>query len=151
MSLQREAVPLYVVRAQASVDPKATRVMITRGQLSTDESYDLHNSETDDVLVYPGNTVEFTDENGSTTNAGGYYYIGGEINSSGQKPLFTGLTLYQAIVAAGTTKNNPKKATIRRRNSRGLFDVLEYNLKAIREGKASDPALSSGDIVEIRN
>jgi len=149
-SLQREAIPLYVVRAEVGVDPKAAGVIITRGPFSTNESYDLHDAETDNVLVYPGNTVEFTDENGSTNNAGGYYYIGGEVNSSGQKPLLTGLTLYQAIVAAGTPKNDPKKATIRRKNSRGLFDVLEHNLKAIRDGKAADPTLFSGDVVEIR-
>jgi hypothetical protein len=150
-SLQREAIPMYVVRAQAGVDPKATRVIITRGNLTTSESYDLTEADTDNVLVYPGNTVEFTGASGSNNVTGQYYFIGGEVNSSGQKPLSTGLTLYQAVVASGSPKGTPKKATIRRKNSKGLFDVMDHSIKAIRDGKAADPVLSPGDIVEIRN
>jgi protein involved in polysaccharide export with SLBB domain len=150
-SLQREAMPLYAIRAQAVVDRKATRVTITHGPLPTNESFELADAETDNVLIYPGDKVEFTGENGSSNSTGEYYFIGGDVISSGQKQLSTGLTLYQAVVASGSPKGNPKKATIRRKNTKGLFDVLEHSLKAIRDGKAADPALAPGDIVEIRN
>jgi len=150
-SLQREAVPLYVIRTQAAVDPKATRAIITHGMPSTIETYELREADTDNVLIYPGDKVEFTGENGSGNITGEYYFIGGDVISSGQKALSPGLTLYQAMVASGTPKINPKKATIRRKNVKGLFDILEHSLKAIRDGKASDPVLSPGDIVEIRN
>jgi protein involved in polysaccharide export with SLBB domain len=149
-SLQREAIPLYVVRADAVVDPKATKAIITRGPQLKVESYDLRDAETDNVLVYPGNSVEFTHELGSR-NAVGYYYIGGEINSAGQKALSSGLTLYQAVVASGGLKGNPKKAVIRRKNGQGVLDIFEHNLRAIRGGKAADPTLSSGDIIEVGN
>lgn len=57
-SIQREAVPLYVIRAGALVDTKATRAKITRngGNL---ESYGLRDAKIDEVLVFPGDSVEF--------------------------------------------------------------------------------------------
>ena len=148
-SLQREAIPMFVIRADAVVDPKATMAVIIRGSGNATESYDLHDKDTDNVLVYPGDTVEFTDRHNGK-NAG-YYYIGGQINSSGQKQLSSGMTLYQAVVASGGSKGNPKKAIIRRKNDRGVLDIIEHNLRAIKDGKVPDPALASGDIVEIRN
>ena len=150
-SLQREAIPLFVIRADAVVDPKATRAIITRGPLLKVETCDLRDANTDGILIYPGNSVEFTNENGSRENTGNFYYIGGEVISAGQKQLSSGLTLYQAIVASGGSKGDPKKAIIRRKNDKGVFAIFEHNLRAIRDGKAADPTLTAGDIVEIRN
>jgi protein involved in polysaccharide export with SLBB domain len=59
ISLQREAMPLFTIRAQAGVDPKATRVIITRSGAATTETYELRAPGTDDVLVYPGDALEF--------------------------------------------------------------------------------------------
>jgi protein involved in polysaccharide export with SLBB domain len=149
-SLQREAIPLFVIRADAVIDPKATKAIITRGPLLKVETCDLRDSNTDSMLLYPGNSVEFTNESGSR-DTGSFYYISGEVLSAGQKQLSSGLTLYQAIVASGGSKGDPKKAIIRRKNDKGVFAIFEHNLRAIRDGKSADPALSSGDIVEIRN
>ncbi len=149
-NLKREAMPLFAIKAEAIVSSKATRVQISRTADSKPESYDLRDPKTDDVLVFPGNRVEFTAES-ATARSGETYIIGGEVVSGGQKELSYGLTLYQAIVLSGGTKGDPKKAIIRRKNDKGLFTVFEHNLRSIKEGKAMDPFLTVGDIIEIRN
>ncbi|MBK8467181.1 MAG: polysaccharide biosynthesis/export family protein [Chloracidobacterium sp.] len=144
-NLQREAMPLYAIRSEAVVSPKATKALIRRAPLVKLESYDLENAETDNVLIYPGNSVEFISDNRSKS-----YYITGEVNSTGQKDYSSGLTLYQAVIAAGGAKGNPKKAMIGRKDDKGLFSSTEYNLRSIKDGKAADPVLESGDVIEIR-
>lgn len=144
-NLQREAIPLFVIRAEAMVDPTATKVRITRAPLLKAETYDLRDPKTEDVLIYPGNSVEFI------ADGSGFYFISGEVAASGQKEFTAGLTLYQAVVAAGAVKSAQKKAVIRRKSDNGMFSLLEFNLRAIRDGKAADPALIAGDIVEVRN
>lgn len=148
-NLQREAVPLYVIRAEAGVGSQATKVLVRRSQLAKVESYDLHDVNSESILIYPGSTIEFTSDAGA---AGiGFYYISGEIATSGQKQMIGGLTLYQAVIASGGTKGDPKKAVIRRKNEKGVFLITEHNLRSIKDGKAADPALTPGDIIEIRN
>lgn len=61
-SLQREALPLFVIKAYAGVAPTATGVVITRPGSLKPDTYDLHDPATDDVLVYPGTTIEFLGE-----------------------------------------------------------------------------------------
>ncbi len=145
-SLQREAVPLFVIRSGAVVSPNATKVVIKRSPLLKLESYDLRATDTDNVLIYPGNSVEFTGDSNSLSS----YYIAGEINSAGRKELTSGLTLYQAVIASGGAKGDPKRATIRRKNDKGLFENTEYDLRSIKNGKTADPVLQPGDVIEIR-
>lgn len=150
-NLQREAMPLFAIKAEAVVSPKATKVSINRGTTSNIEIYDLRDPKTDSVLVFPGNSVEFTGDSGTNAAASGSFFIGGEIVSGGQKDLTNGLTLYQAIVISGGTKGEPKKAIIRRKNEKGMFNVIEHNLRSIKDGKAMDPFLAGGDVIEIKN
>lgn len=151
-SIQREAIPLYVVRAEAGVNSQATRVLIRRADLEKVETYDLRDSNTDNVLVYPGNTIEFIAEgHSSVLKKSGFYYIAGSVNSTGQKEFTAGMTLFQAIFASGGAKGNPKKATIRRKNENGTLNVAEHNVRAIKDGKAPDPTLEPGDMIEIGN
>ncbi|HEX3102795.1 MAG TPA: polysaccharide biosynthesis/export family protein, partial [Pyrinomonadaceae bacterium] len=85
-SIQREAVPLYVVCAQAGVDPKATKALVRRADLAKVETFDLHDPNTDKVLIYPGNAVEFTaGTNVAAPVTTGFYYIAGNVNLAGQK------------------------------------------------------------------
>jgi len=150
-NLQREAIPMYVIRADALVDPKATKALIRRADMTKVETYDLHDAKTDDVLIYPGNSVEFTMEGkNSVLTTTGSYYIAGEVKTSGQKDLVAGMTLSQAILAANS-KGNPKKALVRRKGSDGTLNVAEHNLRAIKDGKAADPVLQPGDMIEIGN
>ena len=150
--IQREAVPLFVVRAGALVDSKATKALVRRGDLTKIETYDLHDAKTDDVLIYPGNSIEFTtDSKSSVLATTGFYYIAGDVKTAGQKDFTSGLTLSKAVLASGGAKGNPKKAMIRRKGDNGTLNVAEYSLRAIKDGKAADPALSPGDMIEIGN
>jgi len=149
-NLQREAIPIFVIKADAIVSQKATKVLITRAPLLKAEAYDLRDAATDNVLVYPGNSVEFAGDIGSAASTGAYF-ISGEVLSGGQKDLTYGLTLYQAVIASGGPKGDPKKAIVRRKNDKGLLVATEYNLRSIKEGRMMDPILAPGDVIEVKN
>lgn len=149
MSIQREAVPLYVIRAQAVVDTKATKAIITRAPGLRPETYDLKDPNTDGLLIYPGSSIEFISDKVAHESTNGYYFIAGDINVAGQKEYVTGLTLFQAILASGGQRRDSRTATIRRKNANGTLNVTEHNLRAIKSGKAIDPTLSSGDMIQI--
>jgi polysaccharide export outer membrane protein len=83
--------------------------------------------------------------------ASGFVYISGEVQSAGERPLTNGMTLSQAVTAAGGAKGDLSKATVRRRGAKGILNVVDYDLRAIRAGKASDPVLVPGDMIEISN
>jgi polysaccharide export outer membrane protein len=151
--LQREAIPLYVVRAEAVVQAKAERVIIKRAD-STTEKFDLKDSKYENILVFPGDIIEFTMGEGKSLDnpSSQYFYIGGNINSAGQKTFTNGMTLTQAILASGgLKKSSAKKVIIRRKNEQGLLVSSEYNLKDIKDGKSPDPILQAGDTIEIEN
>lgn len=150
--LQREAVPLYVIKAEAIVEPRADTLSIKRANSQT-ETIDLRDAKSDDVLIFPGDILVFKSasnavvENGQTPQ---YYFIGGEIASAGQKDFHSGLTLTQAILACGgIRKATAKKAVIRRKNEQGLLSPIQFDLSAIRDGKQPDPVLLAGDTIEI--
>jgi hypothetical protein len=138
--------PLFAIRAEAGVNAKADRALVTRAPMLKVESYDLRQVKTDDVLIYPGNSVEFVGAAVSTES----YFISGKGVSAGQKPLSAGITLYQAAIASAGQKSDPKKAILRRKDAKGIFMSSEYNLRSIREGKYMDPILTSGDVIEIK-
>jgi polysaccharide export outer membrane protein len=151
--LQREAIPLYVVRAEAIVLSKANGVIIKRANSQT-EKFDLKDSKYEDVLVFPGDIVEFTSSDKRDFNSSQmpFYYIGGNVASPGQKDFYQGITLTQAILASGgLKKSDAKKVIIRRKNESGMLVSSEYNLKEIKSGKSPDPILQAGDTVELAN
>ena len=56
--LQREAMPLFTIKADAEVHSGATKAVIRRSSGLT-QTYKLEDLHTDDVLVYSGDAVEF--------------------------------------------------------------------------------------------
>jgi protein involved in polysaccharide export with SLBB domain len=152
--LQREAIPLYVVRAEAVVQSKANGVTIKRANSQT-EKFDLNDAKYEEILVFPGDIVEFTSgtaKSTANTETPRFYYIGGNIAAAGQKDFYAGITLTQAILASGgLKKSDAKKVTIRRKSEQGLLVPTEYNLKEIKNGKFPDPVLLAGDTIEIGN
>lgn len=151
-SLQREAMPLYAIRAEAMVNSAATKVNIRRSRQTDVQTFKLEDEKTGDILIFPGDAVEFAaDAQHARPAATDYFYIAGEVNSDGQKPFVEGMTLFQAVTASGGTSGSPKKATVRRKNEKGMLIVAEYDLKAIRDGKSTDPGLLPGDMIEIGN
>ena len=151
--IQREALPLFVVRAEAVVDSKATRVVIRRAD-STTEAFSLRDEKAENTLIFPNDIIEFTGDNSRGSKNGQllFFFIGGAVASAGQKDFYDGMTLTQAILAAGgLRKDGIKKVVIRRKNAAGLLVSTEYNLKLIKGGKAPDPVLEAGDTIEIDN
>jgi len=59
ISLQREAMPLFAIKAQAGVDANATRVVLTRSGGTKAEVFELDSAGTDNVLITEGDKVEF--------------------------------------------------------------------------------------------
>jgi polysaccharide export outer membrane protein len=149
--IQREAVPLFVVRAEAVVQANADRVVIRRADSST-EAFSLRDEKSENTLIFPNDIVEFTTAGSQTAKNGQvrFFFIGGEVMSVGQKDFYEGLTLTQAILASGgLKKESVKKVVIRRKNADGLLVSNEYNLKLIKDGKVPDPTLEAGDTIEI--
>lgn len=152
LSLQREAMPLYVVRAAAGADSRATKVTIRRAGGLKVENLDQNVAGSDNTLIFPGDAVEFTaDGRANLPRAVGYIYVSGSIGSGGQKEFLPGMTLLQAIMGAGGVQGNPKKASIRRRSDTSALALLEYDLRSIRDRKTPDPRLEAGDRIEIGN
>jgi len=58
--IQREAVPLFVIRATAEVNPRATKVTVRSMIRGTVTTYDLRAATTDDILIRAGDDIEFT-------------------------------------------------------------------------------------------
>ncbi len=151
--LQREAMPLFVVKAEAIIQPKVNLAVIKRANQET-EKIDLKDAKADDVLIFPGDIVEFKATENATddTNAPQFYFIGGNIVSGGQKDFHQGLTLTQSILASGGLKKTyVRKVVIRRKNLNGLLSPFEFDLIAIKDGKQPDPVLQAGDTIEIGN
>lgn len=150
-NIQREAVPLFVIKAGAVVQPKATHAIIKRAGMK-DVAVQLKDPVADGTLIYPGDWVEFSANSAGGDAAAAFYFIAGEVAAAGQKDFHEGLTLSQAIVASGGMKRpNIKKAVIRRKNEAGFLVPLEFSLKSIKDGKQADPQLQPGDTVEIGN
>ncbi len=152
-SLQREAMPLYVVRAESITQPQAAIAVIKRASGET-ETLNLNEPKSDEVLIFPGDLIEFkaADAAKVTAQNSQFYYMGGDVNSVGQKDFHPGITLTQAILASGGLKKaTVRKIIIRRNNQEGLLSSLEFDLNSIKNGNQPDPVLQTGDTIEIGN
>ena len=151
--LPREAMPLYFVRAEAIVQPRANQAVVKHSD-SKSEILDLNDSKNDNVLIFPGDIVEFKfrDDKENISRQPQFFYIGGNVASVGQKDFYRGLTLTQAILASGgLRKSTARKVIIRRKNAEGLLVATEVNYKAVNDGKEPDPILEAGDTIEVGN
>lgn len=145
MFLRREAQPLFVIRSEAEVSAKANQVKIVRVG-SEPQLVDLGDPKYGEVLIYPGDSVEFTYVDKQ------FYFIAGEVAVIGQKEFHKGITLMQAIIASGGLKKSSiKRAVIRRKSETGNLVPTQYDIKSIRDGKTPDPSLEAGDTIEIGN
>jgi protein involved in polysaccharide export with SLBB domain len=149
-ALRREAIPLYVIMAEAIPHATANKATILRGVDKQTITVSLEDNET---LIYPNDIIRVVSgEVKSSSNQSQFYFIGGEIASGGQKDFHDGITLTQAILASGgLKKSSTRKVVIRRRDSDGKLIPTEFDLKFIKEGKIADPVLSAGDTIEIGN
>ena len=141
--LRREAIPLYVVVADAQPLPEAAKVTVMRNESNEIFEFDLTNVSQMNLLVRPGDVVNLQ------PNKTQFIYIGGEVKDPGEKSFRRGLTLTQAIISAGGVTNKSKVAEIGRDDGRGFLIKTSYKLKDIQSGKTIDPLVSAGDRITI--
>jgi protein involved in polysaccharide export with SLBB domain len=141
--LKREVVPLYVIIAEAQPRVGAGQVTVVRaGQ--TGPALDLYDPAALNFNVQPGDVINVT----SPTEE--FYYIGGRINRPGQKTFQPGITVLQAILAAGgVNSHSDHEINLLREGSDGRLTTTTFNLRQIKAGKVQDPRLQSGDRIEV--
>jgi protein involved in polysaccharide export with SLBB domain len=140
--LRREVVPLFVVLAESQLRNDAGRVLIMRA--GTDgETLELSDPQTLNVTVQPGDVITVSHKPQE------FYYIGGRVNYPGQKTFQPGITLLQALLAAGGTTRQENRVEISRAGADGRLATIRYRLKEIKAGMVEDPKLQPGDRVEI--
>lgn len=140
--LRREMVPLYVVLAESQLRNDGGRVVILRGGMAG-EPHDLGDPATLNLTVQSGDVITVT------TRPQEFYYIGGRINYPGQKVYQPGITLLQALLAAGGTGKQDNKVEISREGTDGRLVTIGYTIKQIKAGAVQDPKLQPGDRIEV--
>jgi protein involved in polysaccharide export with SLBB domain len=140
--LRREMVPLYVVLAESQLRNDGARVVILRGTLPG-EPHDLSDAATLNLIVQSGDVITVT------SRPQDFYYIGGRVNYPGQKVFQPGITLLQALLAAGGTAKQDNKIEISREGTGGRLVTVGYTIKQIKSGSVQDPKLQPGDRIEV--
>jgi protein involved in polysaccharide export with SLBB domain len=141
--LRREAIPLYVVVADAQPLPEAARVTVMRNESNQVFDIELSQSSEMNLLVRPGDVVTLH------ANATQFVYVGGEVKFPGEKTYRRGLTLTQALISAGGVLEKPKEARLGRDDGRGFLIVTKFKLKDIESGKVPDPQVRPGDRIMV--
>ncbi|HSE20284.1 MAG TPA: tetratricopeptide repeat protein [Pyrinomonadaceae bacterium] len=141
--LRREAIPLYVVVADAQPSPQAARVTVVRNEVGQIFDIDLTQAAEMNMMVHPGDVITLQ------PNVTQYYYIDGEVKFPGEKTFRRGLTLTQAIITAGGSTGKSKTAKIARDDGQGFLVDTIIDLNEIQFGKAIDPPLKAGDRITI--
>ena len=140
--LRREMVPLYVILAESQLQNDGARVVIMRDG-TPGEPHDLRDPATLNLNVQAGDIISVS------SRPQEFYYIGGRVNYPGQKQFQSGITLLQAILAAGGTTGKEGKVEISREGAGGKLVTSLYNLKQIKSGVVQDPKLEAGDRIEV--
>jgi tetratricopeptide (TPR) repeat protein len=143
--LQREAVPLYVVVAHAQPLAGAGQaVVVSRATGRTTEA-DLSDTAAMKTLVRPGDVI--------TVRAlpKQFVYVAGAVLEPGQREFHFGMTLTQAVLAAGGARaaGGVASVAVTRQGDDGRLSTTRYSLAEIRAGRAPDPTLRPGDRVEV--
>jgi protein involved in polysaccharide export with SLBB domain len=144
--LRREAVPLYVVLADALPRPDAGRVVIISRATGRTKTLDLADSAALNELVSHGDVINVQPRPQE------FFYIAGDVGAAGQKDYHTGMTLSQAILAAGgATRSGGKRTivTVSRQGADGRLVPVDYVLQEIEDGKVPDPRIQPGDRIEV--
>jgi protein involved in polysaccharide export with SLBB domain len=142
--LRREAIPLYVVIAEAQPRPEAGRAVVVSHATGQSFTVDLNDAAALNTLVQAGDVINLT------VRPPEFFYVGGEINSPGQKDFHYGMTLTQAVLASGgVSRLAGERVRVARQGADGRLVSTEYNLKQIEDGLVPDPPVQSGDRIEV--
>jgi protein involved in polysaccharide export with SLBB domain len=142
--LRREAIPLYVIVAEAQPKPEAGRAVVISHATGKAMNVDLNDAAGLNTLVQAGDVVNLV------VRPPEFFYVGGEIGSPGQKDFHSGMTLTQALLAAGgVTAQAGARVKVSRAGADGRLISTEYDLSQIEAGAVPDPQLQAGDRVEV--
>ncbi|HEX8181689.1 MAG TPA: polysaccharide biosynthesis/export family protein [Pyrinomonadaceae bacterium] len=144
--LRREAVPLYVVLAEALPRADAGRAVIISRAAGTSRTVDLSDPAALNELVAAGDVINIQ------ARPPEFFYIGGLVGAPGQKDFHAGITLTQAILASGGVARdagNKVRVTVSRQGADGRLIATDFVLQEIEAGKVPDPPLKPGDRIEI--
>ena len=141
--MKREAIQLYVVVADAQPLHEAGQGSVLRNESNESYLIDLLAQSEMNLLVRPGDVITLQ------ASPAQYFYVGGEVKSPGEKTFRRGLTLTQAIIAAGGLSKKVKEARLARDDGKGFLVVNRYKLKDIDSGKIPDPVIQPGDRITI--
>lgn len=142
--LRREAIPLYVVVAEAQPKPEAGRAVIMSHSTGKVVNVDLNDAAGLNTLVQSGDVITLT------VRPPEFYYVGGEVGAPGQKDFHSGITLTQALLASGgATKATGARVRVLRAGADGRLSPTEYSLTEIENGVVPDPLLQPGDRIEV--
>jgi protein involved in polysaccharide export with SLBB domain len=143
--LRREAVPLYVVLAEAFPRPEAGRVVVISRATGRTKTLDLADSNALNELVSQGDVINLQ------SRPQEFYYVGGQVGAPGQRDFHAGITLTQAILAAGGVVKGGKRTvvTVSRQGADGRLAATDYVLEEIEGGRIPDPRVQPGDRIEI--
>ena len=142
--LRREAIPLYVVVADADPLPEAAKVTVLRREQNQMFEIDLTKVADMSLLVRPGDVINLQ------RNETQFIYVGGEVKAPGEKIFRRGITLTQAILSAGGMTPKSKVAEIDRDDGKGFLVKTSFRLNDIQTGKMMDPLLRPGDRITIQ-
>ncbi|HWS90350.1 MAG TPA: tetratricopeptide repeat protein [Pyrinomonadaceae bacterium] len=142
--LQREGVPLYVIVAYAQPLPGAGQAVIVSRATASETAVDLTDSEGMKTLVRQGDVVTLR------ARPRQFVYVAGAVREPGQREFHAGLTLTQALLAAGgATSPNAAVVNVTRQAADGKLSTSRYVLAEIKSGRTPDPTLRPGDRVEV--
>jgi protein involved in polysaccharide export with SLBB domain len=141
--IRREAIPLYVVLADAQPLPEAEQVVWVARQGGNPVSLSLAEAQSAKVLIQTGDVITVQ------AAAKQYFYVGGQVKEPGEKLFRAGLTLTQAILSAGGITEDGKKVELTRDSAGGLLATTNYKLKDINAGKLPDPLIQPGDRIMV--
>ncbi len=141
--LRREAIPLYVVLADAQPLPEASQVTVMSQQTVKSRTIEIANAAQTSMLVRPGDVLTVQPPLKQ------FFYIGGEVKSPGELPFRPGLSLTQAILSAGGLTPRGGKVQLTRGSAEGFLTLQEFKLKEINKGKVPDPVIEPGDRITV--
>ncbi len=104
---------------------------------------DLSDPASLNFLIRPGDMISIT------ARPQEFYYIAGRVTYPGQKLFQPGVTLLQAILAAGGVMRNGDKIEIAREIHDRRLATTTFKLKEIKAGNIQDPRVQPGDRIEV--
>ncbi len=145
--LRREAVPLFAILAESMVRPEAALAIITHNG-KQGAPINLKDEQAMGTSVVSGDLIQISGSGSEPAKK--FVYISGNVGAPGERAFREGMTLTQAIIAAGgVTRSTKSTVKVSRQNQSGFLTTSEFDLNAIGDGKAPDPQLQAGDRIEV--